>query len=269
MELITTHTHTGFSGHGEGTVAELIAAARKASITTLAITEHYPLSQSFDPGDYLAMPADRLEEYISDVEKERARFDDIEILLGCEFDWLGSDEDRDIKPSDLDRFEIVMGSVHFVDTWAFDDPAQRGRWEQVGADEIWKRYFEIWCECVMSAMPFTVMSHPDLVKKFGYRPSFDPMPLYREAAEAVRAAGRMVEVNTSGSYYACAEMFPTHTLLEEFCRAGVPCTVGTDAHEPHLVARDIEKGYRALYEAGYREVTVPTRDRGRRSITIE
>ena len=113
------------------------------------------------------------------------------------------------------------------------------------------------------------MSHPDLAKKFGYYPSFNLERLYNEMAEAARAGGRMVEVNTSGAYYACAEMFPAPGLLAAFCRAGVPCTVGTDAHVPANVARDIEKAYRLMYEAGYRTVTVPTADGDRRAIAIE
>ena len=58
------------------------------------------------------------------------------------------------------------------------------------------------------------MSHPDLAKKFGYYPSYDLAPLYEEMAEAARAGERMVEVNTSGGYYACAEMFPAPALLQ-------------------------------------------------------
>ncbi|WP_139653236.1 histidinol-phosphatase [Raoultibacter phocaeensis] len=269
MELITAHTHTGFTGHGEGTVRELVDAACAANIATLAVTEHYPLSSAFDPDAYLAMPANRLEEYVATVEAERERVRGVEVLLGCELDWLGDDEDRIFGADEFDRFDVVLGSVHFVDAWAFDNPAERGHWEEVGADHIWRRYFEVWCECVLSDMPFTVMSHPDLVKKFGIYPSFDPAPLYRKAAEALAESGRMVEVNTSGAHYACKEMFPAPQLLAEFCRAGVPCTVGTDAHHPSLVARGIEEGYRVMNEAGYREVTVPTRGGGGRSITIE
>ena len=59
----------------------------------------------------------------------------------------------------------------------------------------------------------------------------------------------MVEVNTSGSYYACKEMFPAPALLVEFRRAGVPCTVGTDAHVPANVARDIAAAYRLMAQA--------------------
>ena len=211
MELVNTHAHTEFCGHGEGTVDELVQAARAAGITTLAVTEHYPLTPAFDPKAYLAMPQESVRPYLEALEAARAAYPDIEILLGTEF--------------------------------------------------------ELWCDAVTSTRPFTVMSHPDLAKKFGHYPSYDVGPLYRQAAEAAASAGRMVEVNTSGSYYACKEMFPAPALLAEFCRAGVPCTVGTDAHTPANVARDIEAGYRLMAQAGYRTVTVPTRDGDRRSIT--
>lgn len=269
MELITTHTHTCFTNHGEGTVEELVSAAVAAGVTTIAVTEHYPMTSTFDPDRYLSMPAERMDDYLAAIEAARVAHPNIEILSGCELDWLGADEDRALTKEALAPFQLILGSVHFVDRWPFDDPAQRSRWEEVGADAIWTRYFDIWCEAVSSDMPFHVMSHPDLAKKFNYYPSFDPQPLYEQAAEACAAAGRMVEVNTSGSYYACKEMFPAPALLRAFCRAGVPCTVGTDAHKPEHVARDIEAAYRLMAEAGYRTVTVPTASGDRREVTIE
>lgn len=269
MELITTHTHTNFCGHAKDSVEDMAAAAARAGITTMAVTEHYPLTPRFDMGGYISMPADRVDEYCTEVNRVRALHPSMEMLLGTELDYLGDDEDRDLHPADFDRFDIVLGSVHYVDGWAFDDPDKRDRWDVVGADDIWKRYFELWCDAVSSKGPYTVMSHPDLVKKFDYWPSFDPQPLYDRAAEAAAASNRMIELNTSGAFYACHEVFPGPTLLEAFCRAGVPCTIGTDAHEVANVARGIEDAYASLYTAGYREVTVPTRDGSTRSIAIE
>ena len=268
MELVTTHTHTCFTNHGEGTVEELVSAAEQAGVTTIAVTEHFPLTDAFDPRHYVAMPADRVDAYLNAIEAARAAHPGIEVITGCELDWLGDDEDRTLTTADFAPFQLVLGSVHFVDTWPFDDPAQRGRWDEVGADDIWKRYFEVWCEAASSDAPFQVMAHPDLAKKFGFYPSFDPQPLYDAAAEACAAAGRMVEVNTSGMHYACKEMFPAPALLAAFCRAGVPCTVGTDAHKPEHVARGIEDAYRLMAQAGYRTVTVSTGDGDRREIPI-
>lgn len=269
MELVTTHTHTCFTNHGEGTVEELVSAAAAAGVTTIAVTEHFPMSEAFDPTHYISMAANRVDEYIAAIDAARSAHPEVEVLTGCELDWLGDYEDRTITARDLEPFSFILGSVHFVDAWPFDDPAQRGHWDEVGVDAIWKRYFEIWCEAVSSDAPFHVMSHPDLAKKFGYYPSFDPQPLYNQAAEACAASGRMIEVNTSGSYYACKEMFPAPALLKAFCDAGVPCTVGTDAHKPEHVVRDVEKAYRLMYEVGYRKVTVPTADGDRREIPIE
>ncbi len=271
MELINTHCHSKYCGHGVGEIEEYAAAAEAAGITTLAFTEHYPLTPAFDPDEYLSVLPENMPRYLEAVEAARRAHPKLEIITGVEMDYLGDDEDRVITEADLAPFTLRLGSVHFVDAWAFDDPAQRDRWEEPGApDAIWKRYFELWCDAASdAAQPYHVMSHPDLAKKFAYYPSYDVAPLYEAAAEAAAAGGRMIELNTSGSYYACAEMFPAPALLRAFCRAGVPCTVGTDAHEPANVARDIERGYAALYEAGYRVVTVPTATGDRRTITIE
>lgn len=271
MELINTHCHTGYCGHAEGEVSEYVAMAKAAGLSTLAFTDHFPLSERFDLDGYLSVPEDKILLYQDAVRQARVENPDLEIILGCELDYLGSFEDRVLSAADFAPYELVLGSVHFVDGWAFDDPSQRDAWEEPGAaDRIWKRYFELWCDAVTDkSQPFHVMSHPDLAKKFDFYPSYDIKPLYEMAVEACAASGRMIELNTSGSYYACAEVFPAPELLALFAKAGVPCTVGTDAHLPANVARDIKLGYQRMYEAGYREVTVPTATGDRRTITIE
>lgn len=269
MDLVSQHNHTNLTGHGEGSIGELAAWAHRVGMKNIAVTEHYPLSADFDPDNYISMPRSALEHYRRDVLSQRELYPDMEVVLGCELDWLGSDEDRTFAPDEFDCFDLIIGSVHFVDAWPFDDPAQRGHWDELGPDAIWRRYFEIWCEAVTSSAPFTVMAHPDLVKKFNIYPSFDPQRLYREAAEAARAGGRMVEVNTSGNYYLCKEMYPNEGLLREFNRAGIPVTIGADAHTPMHVNRDIMEGYRLMYDAGYREVTVVLPGGGRRVMPLE
>ncbi len=271
MELVNTHCHTGFCGHAEGSVQEYVDEAARAGISTLAFTDHFPLSAAFDPDDYLSVLRKDMDAYRAAVMAAREATPQMEILFGVEMDYLGALEDRAFDQAELDSFDVILGSVHFVDGWPFDDPAQRDRWDEPGAvDGIWRRYGELWCEAASDgALRFDIMSHPDLAKKFGYLPSFDLSALYDQMADAARAGGRMIELNTSGAYYACAEPFPAPDLLRAFARAGVPCTVGTDAHAPANVARDIEKGYRLMKAAGYNCVTVPARGGERRSIPLD
>lgn len=268
MELVSQHNHTGLTGHGEGTIEELISHAHSLGMTNIAVTEHYPLSEAIDPTNYISMPWSVLDDYKAQILKQRRLHPDMEVLVGCELDWLGEDEDRDFAEDQFDDFDIILGSVHYLDLWPFDDPAQRDYWDNVGARYIWDRYFEVWCEAVISHAPFTVMSHPDLVKKFNIYPDGDWKKYYTNAAEAAQSSGRMIEVNVSGLYYACKEPFPHIDLLREFCRAGVPCTIGSDAHKTIDVNRSIVEGYRYLYEAGYRELTVVVPGGDRRTIPL-
>lgn len=268
MELISQHNHTDMTMHGNAVLEELVEHAAKLGMANLAVTEHYPLTTEMDPRNYVSMDRARLPEYFQRIKALRERHPQMELLIGAELDWLGDDEDRHFAPDEFDGFDIVLGSVHFLDRWPFDDPAQAGRWEEEGHDRIWRRYFEVWCQAAVSDMPFTVMAHPDLVKKFGHRPSFDPLPLYREAAEAAREGGRMVEVNTSGAFYACKEMFPAQAFLAEFRKAGVPCTIGSDAHDVANVDRKLVDGLRWMHEAGYREVTVVVPGGDRRTVAL-
>lgn len=269
-ELVNTHCHTGYCGHAEGDVDEYACIAHDAGLTTLAFTDHYPLTPAFDPDDYLSVLRPDLPAYKSDVLAAREKYPDMEVLLGCELDYLGTYEDREGLEAELEDFDIVLGSVHFVDAWPFDDPAKADRWEEPGAvEDIWRRYVDLWCEAASDkTYRFEVMSHPDLAKKFAHYPSFDLAPYYKRMADAANAGGRVIELNTSGSYYKCKDMFPSVELLEEFNHAEVPATLGTDAHVPENVTRDIEKGYDRLRRAGYSHLTVPTRNRGRREVAL-
>lgn len=270
MELVNTHSHTTYCDHAEDSMRDMVEAAIAAGISTYAITEHYPMTLQGMAGGSAGMPYERLDEYVAEARKLRREHPEMDIIVGAEVDWLGSLENRDLESEDWSRFELILGSVHFIDGWGFDDPAYKGRWETAGVDEVWRSYFDAWCQAATAkSVPFHVMAHPDLVKKFGFKPSFDLSPLYEQAAEAVASAGRMVEVNTAGGWCPCNEFYPAPELLRAFCRAGVPCTVGTDAHAAVNVARGIREAYRYLYDAGYRCVTVPTADGDRREMPIE
>ena len=79
-------------------IEELIARAHRVGITNIAVTEHYPLTPQVDPRDFVSMHADRLPEYFERILAQRAKYPDMEVLVGCELDWLGQGEDRAFAP---------------------------------------------------------------------------------------------------------------------------------------------------------------------------
>ena len=135
MELVNTHCHCVYSGHGAGSIADYADAAEAAGLSILAFTEHFPLTAAFDPERYLSMTEENLPRYLAEIEEARAAHPSIEFVVGTEMDYLGDREDRALAEAALAPFAFKLGSVHFIDGWAFDDPAQRSRWEEPGAPD--------------------------------------------------------------------------------------------------------------------------------------
>ncbi|MDR0350527.1 MAG: histidinol-phosphatase HisJ family protein [Coriobacteriales bacterium] len=271
MERTDTHTQTWYSGHGIGTVEEVVAAAQAQGLSTVALTEHLPLPPELDPTGSFAMLEEQVAPYLSEIEQARDAHPSIEVICGIEVDWRDGAE-----PYILDRlapYELILGSVHMLTdgqgaAWEFDHPDYIEGWTERGEEQVWADYLRLWCDAVRSAVPFDVMAHPDLPKKLGFKPRFDAREMYAAMAETAAARGLLVEVNTSGLRKPVGELYPGPALLAAFCAAGVGCTVSSDAHSPHDVGRDLEAAWAAMRAAGYAYVTVPTRAGDRRLIAL-
>lgn len=260
--MIDLHVHTWRCRHATGTVAEYVAAATSRGICTIAITDHLPLSAELIAGDpsvaAYAMPEAELAAYVAEVtaaRDEAAAAGGPEVLLGVEADLYPGNEAfaRDV----LKRFafDVVIGSVHFVDGWAFDDPDRRADYASWDVRALWERYFHDLIAASSSGLA-DVIGHADLVKKFGYVPQGDLTPLYEAAASAFAEAGVAVEVNTAGLRKPCGELYPSAPFLAALKRAGVPVTIGSDAHAPAEVGSAYGEARAALIEAGYRSAVV-------------
>ena len=86
-----------------------------------------------------------------------------------------------------------------------------------------------------------VHAHPDLAKKFGYRPKGDLRRYYEPAIQAAVDTQAAFEINTAGRYKKIEEFYPTTEFLELMADANLPVLLSSDAHEPGHVARDFEE----------------------------
>ncbi len=267
-ELIDCHVHTEFNGHATGSVAEIVAATRNAGLVGIVFAEHLPLPFDLDPEGYLAPSPEEFARYATGVHEAREAVaaepgPGLEIVLGAEADWLSWCLDKTHSQLAIAReagVTVLLGSVHFIGGWAFDDPNDMTEWERREVDTVWEEYFSHWCDAARSGL-FDVMAHPDLPKKFGHRPSFDTRELYAEAASAAAEGGVFVEVSTAGLRKPVAELYPGPELLAAFAERRVDVTVGSDAHQPGEVGFEIAATYETLRAAGYQRVALP-RGRG-------
>lgn len=252
--MIDLHVHTSRCGHAVGEMAAYVQAARRSALDVVCFTDHLPLPATY-PQHY-TMPHAEMSAYVADVRAaaaEAERQGGPEILLGIEADWL-PDAFAEVKDSiSAYDFDMVLGSVHFLGDWAFDDPDLVARYDAWRPDELWQRYFDEVGRAAASGL-FDVIAHPDLVKKFGSRPDSDPCAWYEQTAEALAQAGCAIEVNTAGLRKPVGEIYPALGLLQACRRRGVPATTGSDAHGPGEVGQGLGLARALLVEAGYDSV---------------
>ncbi len=254
--MIDLHIHTARCGHASGTMEEYVAAARAARLSTIAFADHLPLPKGFPSGYAMRWP--ELPDYVADVAAAReaaAREGGPEVLCGIEADYVPGMEALVDGALHSHRFDVVLGSVHFLDGWPFDDPDQADAYAEWSPDALWERYFDELSGAAATRL-FDVIAHPDLVKKLRCFPESDPTPWYEEAAAVFAESGVAIEVNTAGLRKPCAELYPSSGFLAACLARGVPATIGSDAHRPSEVGMDIDAGLEALAQAGYRSVLI-------------
>lgn len=256
--MIDCHIHTNRCGHATGSVAEMVSAAESIGLDAIALTEHLPLPDGLDPDGEYAMEIGEVDAYAAEVQRA-AKDVSIDVILAAEADWIPSRETECavIREHAANAgIHVLLGSVHFLDDWAFDDPALIDRWDSSDILAVWEAYFTEWSRAAASGL-FDVMAHPDLVKKFGHVPLADVSDLYRDAAKAAASSGVMIEVSTAGLRKPINELYPGIELLTAFSGAGVPATTGSDSHAPFEVGYRLDEAQHAMYHAGYRQMGLP------------
>jgi histidinol-phosphatase (PHP family) len=253
LPLVDYHVHTARCGHATGAMERYVEHAIAAGLTELGFSDHlymYWLPPARrDPK--LGMAEWEHDFYIEDVERCRQRYaSDISIRLATEADFIPGHEaelDRILRRYDWD---YVIGSVHFVDEWGFDDARYMSRFDAWDTDALYARYFDLVGASAETGL-FDTIGHADLVKKFGHRPAGDQSEAYRLLAERFAEAGVCVEVNTAGLRKPVGEMYPHPDLLRACCLAGVQTTLGSDAHAPQEVAADLVSARALMQQVGY------------------
>jgi histidinol-phosphatase (PHP family) len=241
------HLHTPLCGHADGMPAEYVAAA--AGLVGVGFSDHLPYLEPAMADPTLAMSWDDLPAYLGGVRRLREE-SDTPVLLGIEVDYFPGQESRLASILGELPLDYVYGAVHWVGDWPFDDSRHRHRYEGADITKLFRDYYGLVAEMAASGL-FDVWAHPDLPKKFGYRPA---KPVYDEedaALEAVAAAGMAIEVNTSGLRKAAREIYPSLGLLRRACAAGIPVTFGSDAHRPAEVGHEFGRAVALAREAEY------------------
>ncbi len=253
LPKVDYHMHTPLCGHAIGEPSEYVEQALRVGLEEIGFSDHAPLV-AYEDARY-TMNASQLPLYHSMIEAVQKKYASFTIKIGLEADYVPGFEEKTRKMLSSYPYDFVIGSVHFIENWAFDDPDQKLRWKDRDIDTVYRDYYSLLRRSASSGL-FDIMGHVDLVKKFGHRATADLSDEVENTAGVFKKAGVTVEINTSGLRKPVKEIYPSLDVLKIYQKAGVPITFSSDSHDPQDVGRDYDKAVALAKAAGYTEYLV-------------
>ncbi len=245
--------HTPLCGHAVGEPSEYVEQAKKVGLAEIGFSDHAPLVTGPDPR--YTMNYNELPLYHRMMEALQKEYKGFTIKIGIEADFVPGFEKQTEDILSGYPYDFVIGSIHFIDAWAFDDPDERTKWKDKDINRVYRDYYRLLRLSAESGL-YDIMGHVDLVKKFGHRPDEDMTDEIKKTADVFKKTGVTIEINTSGLRKPIGEIYPALSALKIYHESQVPITFSSDSHDPKDVGRDYDKAALLAKQAGYTEYSV-------------
>ncbi len=259
------HMHTPLCGHAVGEPSEYARHAREVGLEEIGFSDHAPLVSHEDPS--ITMNIKQLPRYHRMIEEVQKKYTPLRIKIALEADFIPGYEKKTKAILKGYPYDYVIGSVHFINQWGFDDPSERERWQEKDINQVYHDYYDLLRKSAASGL-FDIIGHADLVKKFGHRASEDMTEEVKKTAKVFKKAGVAVEINTAGLRKPVGEMYPAADCLKIYQAAGVPLTFGSDAHDPKDVGKDFDQAMTLASAVGYKEYLIFKQRKVERKVKI-
>jgi len=249
------HMHTPRCHHAIGSIREYAAVAVQLGMKEIGMSDHSPMPNGFDAA--WRMDHDELPNYLDELEQAREQFAGrLTIRRGLEADFHPGSEAYVAEMIASHSWDYIIGSVHYLGDWGFDNPDNLDEWNGKDIDGAYCDYFETVAASARTGM-FDIIGHPDLIKKFGHRPTPGSRRV-EEAMEtmlrAVKESGAALEISSAGLRKPVGEVYPHGGMIARAAELGVPFAYGSDAHAPGEVGHAMDSCLAMLTACGIEQI---------------
>ncbi len=247
---IDLHNHTKRCNHAIGECSEYIEAAINNKIDIFGFACHAPMK--FD--EKYRMNLCEVESYISEIAILREKYHNmIDIKIGFEVDYIKGKEHLIESKIINSNVDFLVGSVHFLNDWGFDNPEFLSEYNKIDIDEVWIAYLES-IESMAQCGLFDIVGHFDLLKIFNNKPKLHLNKYIHNALDSIKDNNMALEINTAGLRKPIKEIYPSEEILTMAYKKSIPITFSSDAHTPDQVGYKKSEAVVLAKKVGFKEV---------------
>ncbi|MDP4171556.1 MAG: histidinol-phosphatase HisJ family protein, partial [Bacillota bacterium] len=187
--------------------------------------------------------------------KPRWAAEGVTLRLGIEADYFSGSEEELQELLSSYEWDYVIGSIHYIYGWGFDNPDTQDRFEHYNLEKLYRDFFEEVEKAIRSNI-FNFVAHLDNLKVFTHRPD-EPLLTdhYEKIAKALVETDTATEINAGLYYrYPVKEMCPSPAFLDVLIREGVIFTTSSDSHFPDDIGAYVDINTETLLNKGITKI---------------
>jgi histidinol-phosphatase (PHP family) len=222
-----------------------VDSARRKGIKDIAFTDHDRYSAGID---------------FDEINRLRERNPELRIRAGIELDNdpVHSPAGREWIEKNWDELDFVLGSVHFLDRaeQMFDSvPDGAAQFEGMNIDDMYADYFRRVRQVIATGL-VDCLSHLDLIKIHGHRPTADIGTLVNETLEFIRHRNVAIELSTAGWRKPVNELYPSDPIIALAIEKEIPFTTASDAHSHVQLGENFDRLADKMAGIGVRRILI-------------
>ena len=247
---IDLHNHTPLCNHASGNPEEYITRAIELGIGIYGFACHAPMD--FD--EKYRMHQTQLTQYLTMLKNLRDKYANrIDLRIGLEVDFILGREDLLLESVLNCEVDYLIGSVHFLNEWGFDNPEFIGKYASIDTQKCWEHYLDS-IEAMAKSEYFQIIGHLDLFKIFNNKPPKALYPKIKHTLQTIKTHSCVLEINAAGLRKPCKEHYPSKEILTIAREFDIPITLSSDAHSVENVGFGYEECKNTALELGFRQV---------------
>lgn len=270
--LADYHVHTPYCGHARGKIIDYVHSAVDFGLQEIGFADHlerYYLTPSQRRRYWnWGMEDHDLDRYVAELLELRDVFaEKIAIKIGIEADYVEGAEE--MLSGIVNRFplDFILCSIHCIPQLGWKHLAD---YSSQDSSLVFRDYFRL-ARAAMKTGLFNVLAHMDFIWRYIPWPAREPTMPFEEIARTVataRECGTVVEINANGYLWSrnntIDEGDPFEAIVDQCRRYGVPVSLGSDAHDPLMVAKLFPELCGMLQQKGFSSFTCFSEGKARR-----